>query len=481
MAGRGGYDFLVVGAGPNGLAAAITLAKAGRKVCVVDARRSPGGCVSSDEGTLPGYLHDTFSSIFPMAVGTPFFSGLSPKEFPVEWIVPPAALAHPFDDGSCLLLSKSIESSIRAFGEDAGAYARCMRPFADSWKELSAEVLSPAFHIPKHPLLLMRFGLKGLWPVSVSAKRLFRTAKVRALFAGLGAHSIMPLDHPLTSSFAVFMCASAHGTGWPIPRGGAGTVGGALASHLEALGADILLSHPVSSMKDIPDARSMLFDLTPRQVLAVARERIPADVSRQLARYRYGPGAFKVDWALDGPIPWRAAECHRASVVHLGGSYEEIALSERRAAEGSDPDVPFVILSQPSLFDEGRAPEGKHTAWAYCHVANGSRQDMTVRIEAQIERFAPGFRKRILSRRVLSPAGLQGLNPSLIGGDIAGGANTFLQIFFRPIRSLNPYALSRDGLYICSSSSPPGGGVHGMCGYNAARRALGSGKSLRRP
>ncbi|HQJ07852.1 MAG TPA: NAD(P)/FAD-dependent oxidoreductase [Deltaproteobacteria bacterium] len=481
MVGHGGYDSLVVGAGPNGLAAAITLARAGRSVCVVDARRNPGGCAGSDEGTLPGYLHDTFSAVFPMAVDTPFFSGLSPEEFPVEWIVPPAALAHPFDDGSCLLLSRSIDSSIQAFGEDADPYAQCIRPFAEAWKELSAEILSPPFHVPRHPLLLMRFGLKGMWPVSVTARRLFRTDKVRALFAGLGAHSIMPLDHPLTSSFALFMCASAHQTGWPIARGGAGTIGSALAAHLKNLGAEILLSHPVNSMKDIPGSRSVFFDLTPGQILAVARERIPTGVSRQLARYRSGPGAFKVDWALDAPIPWRAGECCRASVVHLGGSYEEIARSERLAAEGSDPDVPFVILAQPSLFDPSRAPQGKHTAWAYCHVANGSKRDLTSRIEGQIERFAPGFKKRILSRRVLPPTVLQGLNANLIGGDIAGGANTFCQIFFRPIRSLNPYALSRDGLYICSSSSPPGGGVHGMCGFNAARKALDGGMSHRKP
>lgn len=480
MSGRGGRDSLVVGAGPNGLAAAITLARAGRSVCVAEARPAPGGAVSSDEGTLPGYVHDTFSAIFPMAVGTPFFSGLTPEEFPVEWIVPPAALAHPFDDGSCLVLTRAIEESVRSFGEDAGAYARCIRPFSDSWKDLSSEILSPFFHVPRHPLLLMRFGLKGIRPVGVAARHLFKTAGVRALFAGMGAHSVMSLDHPLTSSFALFMCASAHATGWPIPRGGAGMITRGLASCLESLGAEILLSHPVQGMKDMPDARTIFFDLTPRQILTIAGPRIAPGIRRQLARYRYGPGVFKIDWALDGPIPWKAAECLQAAVVHLGGSCEEIELSEGLAARGSDPETPFVILAQPSLFDGSRAPEGKHTAWAYCHVGNGSRQDMTSRIERQIERFAPGFKKRILSRRALSPAILQGLNANLIGGDIAGGANDIFQILFRPRLSANPYCLSGDGLYICSSSSSPGGGVHGMCGFNAARSALGSGSLLRR-
>lgn len=477
MPPSGSYDSVIVGSGPNGLAAAITLAKAGKSVCVFEAGQAPGGCLKSDEGTLPGFIHDTCSAIFPMAVGTPFFESLPPQDFPVEWIIPPAALAHPFDDGSCLLVSRSLEQTMESFGDDGRAYGRYFGPFSGQWRDLASDLLQPAFHIPGHPCLMSLFGIKGMWPVSIAAQHLFRTDKARALFAGLGAHSILPLEHPLTSAFALFMSASAHATGWPIPRGGAGSIADALTSHLKSLGAEITVSRPVHCLNEIPRCSTVLFDLSPKQILQIAGDRISKQKGLQLARYRYGPGAFKLDWALSGPIPWKASECSRAATVHLGGSYEEIARSEREVRQGIHPHLPFVLCAQPSLFDSSRAPEGKHTAWAYCHVPNGSQQDMTERIEGQIERFAPGFRKTILARRVLSPDGLEKLNANLIGGDIAGGANTIFQIFFRPTVSAYPYSLGQGGLYICSSSSSPGGGVHGMCGCNAAKSVL---KEMRR-
>lgn len=463
---------MIVGSGPNGLAAAITLARAGKSVCVIEAAQAPGGCLRSDEGTLPGFIHDTCSAIFPMAVETPFFESLVPGGFSVEWIVSPAALAHPFDDGSCLLVSRSPEQTMESLGDDGRAYGRYIRPFASRWKDLASDLLQPAFRLPGHPRLMTLFGIKGMWPVSMAAHRLFRTDKARALFAGLGAHSILPLEKPLTSAFALFMAASAHATGWPISRGGTGSIAAALAAQLKSLGVEITVSRPVNSLDDIPRCSTVLFDSSPKQILRILKDRIPRRKGLQLARYQYGPGAFKLDWALSGPIPWKAKECFQAATVHLGGSYEEIARSEREVRQGIHPQKPFVLCAQPSLFDRSRAPEGMHTAWAYCHVPNGSGQDMTERIESQIERFAPGFRKTILGRRVLSPGGLEKLNANLVGGDIAGGANTFSQIFFRPTVSAYPYSLGREGFYICSASSPPGGGVHGMCGYNAARSVL---------
>jgi len=472
----GSYDSVIVGSGPNGLAAAITLASAGKSVRVFEAGPVPGGCLKTDEGTLPGFLHDTCAAVFPMAVGTPFFESLPSHAFPVEWIVPPAALAHPFDDGSCLLLSGSLEQTMEALGDDGGTYGKYIGPFASQWRELASELLNPVFHIPRHIVSLLQFGIKGIWPVSLTARHVFRTDKARALFAGLGAHSIMPLEHPLTSAFALVMGASAHATGWPIPRGGAGSTADALVSHLKSLGAEITLSHPVGCLDELPRCGTVFFDVSPKEILRIARSRIPKLKTLQLERYRYGPGAFKLDWALSGPIPWEASGCSRAATVHVGGSYEEIALAEREVRQGVHPRRPFVLCAQPSLFDRTRAPEGKHTAWAYCHVPNGSQQDMTERIEAQIERFAPGFRKKILARRVLSPSGLEKLNANLVGGDIAGGVNSLFRILFRPFVSAYPYSLGDGGLYICSSSSPPGGGVHGMCGYNAALSALKKGR-----
>lgn len=464
-------EAVVVGSGPNGLAAAITLARAGRSVRVLEAAEVPGGCLRSDEGTLPGFTHDTCSATFPMAVGTPFFSGVPREPFPVKWIFPQAALAHPLDDGSCVLVTRSVDTFAKSLGRDGPAYRRYLGGFARRWKDLAADILKPALGLPRHPVLFALFGARALWPVSATSRALFRTPRARAFLAGMGAHSVMPLEHPFTSSFSLFMCASAHATGWPIPGGGAGAIARSLAAYARTLGVDIVTSCPVRSWDDLGGAGSVFFDLAPGQIAAIAGDRITGRGKAGLQGYRHGPGAFKVDWALDGPIPWRAADCSRAATVHIGGPCEEIELAERLVARGLTPENPFVFLVQPSLFDPSRAPSGKHTAWAYCHVPNGSAVDMTARIEAQVERFAPGFRERIIARRVIPPSGFERLNPNLVGGDIAGGANSPLQIFFRPTISLDPYRLG-PGVFICSASSPPGGGVHGMCGVNAAARAL---------
>ena len=466
------YDAIVVGAGPNGLAAALTMTRAGRSVLVVEAADAPGGCVRSDEGTLPGFLHDTYAAVFPLATGTPFFSGLPSHAFPVEWITPPAALAHPFDDGTCLTLSRSLETSAAGLGEDARAYHDYVEPFARRWGALMQDILKPLIHVPRYPFLFLSFGLKGVRSVEQASRSLFRTEKAHALFAGLGAHSIRPLDAPGTAAFALLMGASTHATGWPMPRGGAGKITDALTAYLQSLHAEIRLMCEVHDFRTLPYSRVLFFDLAPGQILEITRGRLPRRHRFQLGRYRHGPGVCKIDWALDGPIPWAASECREAGTLHLGGTAREIALAERQVWQGIHPERPFVICSQPSLFDPSRAPQDKHTAWAYCHVPNGSYQNMAQRIEQQVERFAPGFTKLILSRRVFTARSLQRHNQSLVGGDVAAGANTLRQLLFRPDISWKPYAFGWSRFRICSASSPPGAGVHGMCGYNAARDAL---------
>jgi len=466
------YDAVIVGAGLNGLATALTMARAGRSVLVVEAAEIPGGCVRSDEGTLPGFLHDTYAAVFPLAMGTPFFSSLPPHAFPVEWITPPVALAHPFDDGTCLTLSRSLDTSAADLGRDAQGYHDYVEPFARRWSALTQDILKPLIHMPKHPGLFLSFGLKGIRSVEQTARSLFRTEKAQALFAGLGTHSIRPPDAPGTAGFALLMGASAHSTGWPMPRGGAEKITDALVTYLQSLHAEIRLMCEVNDFRSLPYSRVLLFDLAPGQILEITRGRLPRRHRLQLRRYRHGPGVCKMDWALDGPIPWTAPGCREAGTLHLGGTAREIALAERQVWQGVHPERPFVICSQPSLFDPSRAPQGRHTAWAYCHVPNGSYQNMGPRIEQQVERFAPGFTKLILSRRVLTARSLQRHNQSLVGGDIAAGANSLRQLFFRPDISCKPYAIGWNRFRICSASSPPGAGVHGMCGYNAARDAL---------
>jgi phytoene dehydrogenase-like protein len=471
MSHRHSYDAIVVGSGPNGLAAAIVFAQAGCSVLVLEAQPTIGGAARSAELTIPGFTHDVGSAVHPMAVATPFFRSLPLDQHGLRWIDLPVAMAHPFDDGPSALLRKSIEATGATLGRDARAYDALVRPISEHWDEICADALAPV-HLPKHPITLARFGLSALRSAKSLATSRFDDQAARGLFAGLAAHTIMPLTRVATASIGLVLAAVAHRTGWPIPGGGAQSIANALASYLRSLGGEIVTSSPVASLRDVPDAGTILLDVTPRQALAIAGDRFSSSYRSSLERYRYGPGACKVDWALSEPVPWRDRACADAGTVHLGGTLDEIVASERAPWNGEHAEKPFVLVAQPSLFDKMRAPPGKHTLWGYCHVPNGSDVDMTERIERQIERFAPGFRDCILHRRVTKASELHLGNANLVGGDIGGGANTLRQLFFRPVIRRNPYATSVKGLYLCSSSTPPGGGVHGMCGMYAARSAL---------
>jgi len=460
----------VIGAGPNGLAAAIVLAQAGLSVDVFEAEPTPGGAARTLELTLPGFLHDFGSAVHPLAAGSPFFSTLPLQQHGVEWIRSPAALAHPFDDGTAVTLETNLDDAESALGRDGRTWRKLMEPLARDWAELASEVLGPVPLLPSHPWLLARFGLKAVLPARFLIRRLFRDERTKALFAGLAAHSFLSLDEPLSAAFGVLLGAAAHAVGWPIPRAGSQSITNALCAHLAKCGGTITTSSRVDSLQSLPSYDVTICDVTPRQLLQLADKRLSQGYRRQLDKYRYGPGAFKVDYALRQTIPWTAVECFRAATVHLGGSFEEIAISEAVMRSGRHAERPFVLLAQPSLFDSTRAPEGRQTAWAYCHVPNGSTVDMLERVENQIERFAPGFRHCILARRVFGPAALEKMDANLVGGDISGGAMGISQFLFRP--TWRQYATSAKDLYICSSSTPPGGGVHGMCGYHAAKLAL---------
>jgi phytoene dehydrogenase-like protein len=459
----------VIGSGPNGLTAGIVLAQAGLNVTILEAQASIGGGTRSAELTLPGFIHDVCSAVHPMAVSSPAFAAFPLGKFGLEWIEPPAQLAHPLDDGSCVLVHRSIEQTASQLGRDEGRYCRLMRPLAEKWPDLAADVLAP-LGFPRHPLLLARFGIRAPWPATIAARHTFRTDRARALFAGMAAHSMLPLEYPGSAAFGWLMAFSAHGVGWPIARGGSRAIADALAAYFQSLGGAIRCHSEVRSLGDFEAGSLVLCDITPRQLLALAEKRLPDGYRKKLEKYRYGPGVFKLDWALSRPIPWRSPECAQAATVHIGGSLEEIAASERAPSAGAICERPFVLLAQPSLFDATRAPDGQHTGWAYCHVPNGSAVDMSERIENQVERFAPGFRATVLARHVRGPADLQRDNANLVGGDIGGGAQTMQQLLFRHAGSA--YRVPLAGVYLCSSSVAPGPGVHGMCGYHAARRAL---------
>jgi phytoene dehydrogenase-like protein len=424
------------------------------------------------ELTLPGFSHDICSAIHPLGVGSPFFRTLPLAQYGLKWIFPPAAAAHPLDNGTAARLEPSLEATGATLGPDAPAYRRLMAPLVADWDKLAPELLGPFPFPPRHPLALARFGLSALRSARGLAQSHFKGEHARALFAGLAAHSIMPLEKLPTASFGLVLGILGHAVGWPLPQGGSQRIADALAAHLRALGGEIVTNTLVESLDRLPPARVIMFDLTPRQFLRLAADRLPPGYRRGLEKYRYGPGVFKVDWALDGPIPWQAAECARAGTVHVGGTLAEVAASERAMWQGPPAEHPFVLVVQQSLFDPTRAPAGKHTVWAYCHVPNGSTFDMTTRIEAQIERFAPGFRERILARHVMAPAGFEHYNPNYVGGDINGGVQDLWQLFTRPVPRWVPYSTPIKGFYLCSSSTPPGGGVHGMCGYHAAKAAL---------
>lgn len=465
-------DAIVIGSGPNGLGAAITLAGAGRSVTVFEAQDTVGGGARSEKLTLPGFVHDVCSAVHPLAVSSPLFRSLPLERHGLAWVHPQLPLAHPLDGGTAAILHRSLDATAAALGPDEAAYRRLMSPLVRDWDRLAPQLLGPLLRVPRHPLAMARFGLRAARSARGLAERTFRDEPARALFAGLAAHSMLPLEQPLTASIGLFLGAAGHAVGWPFARGGSQAIADALADHLRSLGGEIVTGRNVDSLDDLPPADVFMLDVTPRQATRIAGSRLPDRYVRRLDRYRYGPGAFKVDFALDAPIPWTAEACGRAGTVHVGGTLAEIAGSERAVAEGGHPDQPFVLVAQQSLFDPTRAPEGKHTAWAYCHVPNGSTVDMTDRIEAQIERFAPGFRERVLARRVTSPASFEQHNANYVGGDIAGGAHDGLQLLFGPALRPVPYSTPARGVYICSSSTPPGAGVHGMCGYFAARAAL---------
>ena len=463
-------DAVVVGSGPNGLAAAITLARAGLKTVLREAQATVGGGLRSAELTLPGFTHDVCSAVHPLALSSPYLRTLPLADFGLEWIQPAAALAHPLDDGSAAMLERSPDATAKGLGRGGDDWRRLMAPFVRVWDELSRDVLAPPLRIPRHPLMMARFGLRGLRSATGLARTL-RGARARALFAGNAAHSFLPLDAAGTAAFGLLLSVSGHAVGWPIVRGGSQRLADALAAYFRSLGGEIATAAPVEHLDEIAPARMVLLDLSPRQVLRIAGNKLPAAYRGALERYRYGSAAFKVDWALDGPVPWTAPECARAATVHLGGTLEEVAASEAAPARGTVHERPFVLFVQPTLFDDSRAPAGKHTAWAYCHVPNGYSLDVSGKIERQVERFAPGFRERILARSVLAPADFERRNANLIGGDINGGMMDLRQVFARPV-ARSPYRTPLRGVYLCSASTPPGGGVHGMCGHLAARAAL---------
>lgn len=464
------YDAIVVGSGPNGVAAAILMQQKGLSVLLIEGKKTVGGGLRSAELTLPGYLHDICSAIHPMAVTSPFFETLPLNDHGLEYIYPATDAAHPFDNGTAAILKRSIEETAGFLGVDKQAYLELMQPLVNDWPSIAADVLGP-LHYPKHPLPMARFGLSALTSATHLAKR-FKTPEAKGLFAGMAAHAIEPLTNLATSAIALVLMISAHVKGWPIPKGGSNKIADALASLFISLGGKIETGFYIRSMEQLPSAHAVLFDVTPRQLLDIAGHRFSSIYKWQLQRYRYGMGVFKIDWALDVPIPFAADACRQAGTVHLGNTFAEIANYERQVWSGKTLGKPFVLLAQPSIFDPSRAPQGKHTAWAYCHVPFGSVTNMTAAIENQLERFAPGFKETILAKHTMNAAQLEEYNPNYIGGDINGGVIDIGQLFTRPALRWSPYKTSAKGIYICSSSTPPGGGVHGMCGYHAAKRAL---------
>jgi len=467
------HDAIVVGSGPNGLAAAIFLARAGVRVVVLEAMDSPGGAARSRELTLPGFVHDMGSAIHPMAAGSPFFRSLGLERHGLKWIQPDIPLAHPLPgDLPAATLLRSLESTAASMGDDAESYWQLMGPLVAHWEELASELLQPLLHFPRHPFSLAQFGMRALWPAQLIIDRRFRTERARALFAGLAAHSFLPLSAPGSAAIGMVLGMMGHAVGWPFPQGGAQSITSALVASLREAGGEVQCNSPVRSLADLPAAHAILLDVSPWQFLQLAGDRLPLDYRRALERFRHAPGIFKVDYALDAPVPWLDESCRRAGTVHIGGTAGEIAASERAVTRGQIPDHPFVLAAQHTLFDSTRAPQGKHTLWAYCHIPFGSIFDMTSRIERQIERFAPGFRERILARHTMGPERLEAWNPNLAGGDISGGANSLWQLLARPVARANPYRTPLPGVYLCSASTPPGGGVHGMCGFHAACAAV---------
>jgi phytoene dehydrogenase-like protein len=468
----GSYDAVVIGSGPNGLAAAIRLAQHHLSVLVIEANETIGGGARSAELTLPGFTHDVCSAVHPLGVGSPFFRQLALDKFGLTWIEPEFPLAHSLDNGEAAILRHSVPETAANLGRDSRPYEKLMAPLVTNWESLSAEFLQPMLHFPSHPLQLARFGWNGLRSATGLANHFFHDAPARALFAGLAAHSFLPMEQAGSAAFGLMLGMAGHAVGWPFPRGGSQRISDALAECLRSMGGKIITGCRIENLAQIPRSRAILFDLTPRQFLKITGDTLPASYRRRLEKFRYGPGIFKIDYALKAPIPWASRSCSRAGTVHVCGTIEEVALAERDATVGKIPDKPFILVAQPTLFDSTRCPQGLHIAWAYCHVPSGSTVDMTARIENQIERFAPGFREIILSRHTSNCAQLEMKNANLVDGTISGGANNLGQLLARPILSPSPYRIPVKGYYLCSSSTPPGGGVHGMCGFHAAETVI---------
>jgi phytoene dehydrogenase-like protein len=469
--GSESFDAVVVGSGPNGLAAAITLAQAGLSVLILEGADAPGGGTRSAELTLPGFTHDLCSAVHPLARASPFFRSVPLADHGLRMVEVMVPAAHPLDGGGAAVLRSSLTQTAGGLGVDGPAYLRLIGPLVRRWKPLIDQLLSPLIP-PRHPLLMARFSVAGIRSAQAVAGARFKEAPARALLAGLAAHSVLPLDRSPTAGLGMLLAVLGHAVGWPVAGGGSQAIAGSLVSYFKSLGGEVRTGQQIRSLDELPANRAALLDVSPRQLIGLAGRRLPLRYLRALHRYRHGPGAFKVDWALSGPVPWAASVCRLAGTVHIGGTFEEIAEAELLVARGGHPERPFVIVAQQSLFDPTRAPDGKHTLWGYCHVPNGSDVDMTRAIEAQIERFAPGFRDLILARSVKGPGELEHENPNYIGGDIVGGSQDLIQTLARPVPSLNPYATPARGVYLCSASTPPGAGVHGMCGFHAARAAL---------
>ncbi|UZD24442.1 NAD(P)/FAD-dependent oxidoreductase [Algoriphagus halophytocola] len=466
------YDAIIVGSGPNGLAAGIALAQKGKKVKIIEAGDTVGGGARTKFLTLPGYKHDVCSAIHPMAMASPFFASLPLEKYGLKWITPPFPVAHPLDNEPAIIMDLDIHKTANELGIDKAAYLKLLNPIVRDFNDLLPDLLGPFNPFPKSPIKVAKFGLNAIRSATSLVNSKFDGDRSRALFAGLAAHSIQPLDNVATSAIALVLGAAGHAVGWPLPEGGSQSLANALADHFAFLGGEIETGKLITSVDQLSEAKTILFDITPQQILSIAENEIPKSYADKLKDYRYGPGVFKLDLALDGPIPWKDENCNNAATVHIGGTFEEIAEAENQVFEGKHPEKPFVLLTQQSLFDKTRAPEGKHTVWCYCHVPNGSTRDMTLQIENQIERFAPGFKDLILSRNKMNASDMQTYNPNYIGGDINGGIQDIRQLFTRPVNLFDPYRIPNTSFFICSSSSPPGGGVHGMCGYHAAQAAL---------
>lgn len=461
----------IIGSGPNGLAAAVTLARAGHGVTVFECAHTPGGGTRTLELTLPGFRHDLCATVLPLTLASPFFSSLDLQRYGLRWIQPPIPLAHPLDGGETVCVYRDLAETARGLGPDGKAYLRAFGHLSNNFSKLAPDLLAP-LRVPRHPLGLARFGLQAILPAARYAKLRFRGERGRALFAGLAAHSMLPMERPLSSAFGLVLGSLAHFVGWPLAAGGTQRVTEALVAALESLGGQVQTNKCLEDLELEPDHDPILLDLSPQGMLELAGNRLPESYRQSMESYRYGPGVFKIDWALDGPVPWIDPVCLQAGTLHLGGSLDEIAAAERLVWEGEHPHTPFVIFVQPSLFDEMRAPGGKHTAWAYCHVPNGSERSMVEAVEAQVERFAPGFGQRILARSTKTAQQMQAYNPNYVGGDINVGVQDLTGHFFRPAPRLDPYRTPVEGMFLCSSATPPGGGVHGMCGYHAAKSAL---------